>query len=67
MQPQCMTKRQLDNIMAYLTKRHGDNKQAWLAELSGFLGRPISSARDLTFDDAAAFIDAINANKANQE
>ena len=58
-----MTKPQSDALMAYLTKRHGDNRQAYLDELSGFFGRKISSSRELTKTMASEFIEAINASR----
>ena len=58
--PSPMTKPQSDALMAYLTQRHGDNRDAYLAELSNFFGRPIASSRELTKADVSEFIDAVN-------
>lgn len=58
-----MTKAQLDDLMAYLTKKHGDDRAAYLAELSDFFGRPISSSRELTKDDVSEFLDAVNSGR----
>lgn len=55
-----MTSAQSSALMAYLTKRHGNNREAYLAELSSFFGREISSSRELTKDDVSEFLDAIN-------
>lgn len=55
-----MTSAQSSALMAYLTKRHGNNREAYLAELSSFFGREISSSRELTRDDVSEFLDAIN-------
>lgn len=58
--PDGMTPAQSSALMAYLTKRHGNNREAYLAELSSFFGREISSSRELTKDDVSEFLDAIN-------
>lgn len=55
-----MTKAQSNALMAYLTKRHGNDRCAYLTELSDFFGRPISSSRELTKADVAKFLDAVN-------
>lgn len=55
-----MTSAQSSALMAYLTKRHGNNREAYLAELSSFFGREISSSRELTKDDVSEFLNAIN-------
>ena len=55
-----ITSAQSSALMAYLTKRHGNNRDAYLAELSSFFGREISSSRELTRDDVSEFLDAIN-------
>lgn len=55
-----MSKAQSSALMAYLTKKHGDDKAAYLAELSDFFGRQISSSRELTRVDVYDFLDAIN-------
>jgi hypothetical protein len=58
--PSPMTKPQSDALMAYLTLKHGDNRDAYLAELSNFFGRPIGSSRELTKDDVSDFLEAVN-------
>ena len=58
--PSPMTKPQSDALMAYLTQRHGDNRDAYLAELSNFFGRPVRSSRELTRADVSEFLDAVN-------
>lgn len=61
--PDRMTDKQSAALMAYLTKRHGDNREAYLAELSSFFGRKIESSRELTRSDVSDFLDAINTSK----
>lgn len=61
--PSPMTPDQSKALMAYLTKRHGQDKEAYLAELSNFFGRPIMSSRELTKNDVCEFLDAVNASK----
>lgn len=58
-----MTQKQSDLLMSYLTKRHGDNREAYLAELSRFFGRPIASSRELTKADVSEFLNAINGGR----
>lgn len=55
-----MTPEQSKALMAYLTQRHGDDRHAYLAELSQFFGRPLASSRELTKDDVSEFLNAIN-------
>ena len=55
-----MTPEQSKALMAYLTKRHGDNREAYLSELSQFFGRPLSSSRELTKADVSEFLNVIN-------
>lgn len=57
-----MTKEQADELMSYLTKRHGDDKSAYLAELSSFFGRTIAGSRELTSADVSEFMDAVKNN-----
>lgn len=61
--PEPMTKAQSNALMAYLTKKHGDDRAAYLAELSDFFGRPISSSRELTKDDVSEFLDVVNSGR----
>lgn len=55
-----MTPEQSKALMSYLTKRHGDSRADYLAELSRFFGRPIASSRELTKADVSEFLNAIN-------
>ena len=55
-----MSKAQSDALMAYLTLKHGDNREAYLEELSEFFGRKIGSSRELTKADVSDFLDAIS-------
>ena len=55
-----MSKPQSTALMAYLTKKHGDNRDAYLAELSNFFGRPVGSSRELTRADVSEFLEAVN-------
>lgn len=54
-----MTKAQSTALMAYLTKQHGQNREAYLAELSDFFGRPITSSRELSRAEVSDFLDAV--------
>lgn len=62
-----MTKPQSDALMAYLTKRHGQDRSAYLHELSEFFGRPVGSSRELTKTDVSVFLDAINSDRPGSE
>lgn len=55
-----MSKPQSTALMAYLTKKHGDNRDAYLAELSEFFGRKLTSSRELTKADVSEFLEAVN-------
>lgn len=61
--PDPMTPAQSDTLMACLTKRHGNDRAAYLAELSGFLGREVKSSRELTKADVSEFLDAVNSGR----
>ncbi|MBD5647958.1 MAG: ATP-binding protein [Desulfovibrio sp.] len=61
--PSPMTPDQSKALMAYLTKRHGNDRAAYLAELSSFFGRPIASSRELTKADVSEFLDAVNSGR----
>lgn len=50
-------------LMACLAKRHGNDRAAYLAELSGFLGREVKSSRELTKADVSEFLDAVNSGR----
>ena len=58
--PNPMTAAQSNALMAYLTKRHGKNREAGLSELSRFFGRSLASSRELTKADVSEFLNAIN-------
>ena len=64
--PNPMTQAQSKMLMAYLSRKHGDSRQAYLDELSGFFGRQITSSRELTKEDVTEFLDAVN-NAAEAE
>lgn len=58
--PDPMTKSQHSAVMAYLSRRHGNDRQGYIDELSAFFGRTITSSAELTKSMASEFIDAIN-------
>ena len=58
--PDPMTKAQHSAVMAYLARRHGNDRQGYIDELSDFFGRTITSSAELTKSMASEFIDAIN-------
>ena len=58
--PDPMTKAQHSAVMAYLARRHGNDRQGYIDELSAFFGRTITSSAELTKSMASEFIDAIN-------
>lgn len=58
-----MTKAQSSALMAYLTKRHGNNRDAYLAELSSFFGRDIKSSRELSKAEVSEFLDTVRQAK----
>lgn len=62
--PNPMTAAQSKMLMAYLSGKHGNSRQAYLDELSGFFGRTITSSRELTKDDVSEFLDAVNSGTA---
>ncbi len=61
--PDAMTPAQSKMLMAYLTKRHGNDRTAYLAELSSFFGREVKSSRELTKADVSEFLDAVNSGR----
>ena len=63
--PNPMTPDQSKALMAYLTQRHGDDRTAYLTELSRFFGRTLASSRELTKDDVSEFLNAINGGQQN--
>lgn len=54
-----MTSAQSKALMAHLTKKHGNNREAYLADLSAFFGREIKSSRELTKSDVQNYLDSI--------
>lgn len=57
--PDPMTPQQSKALMAHLSKHFGNDRNAYLAELSNFFGRDIKSSRELTKDDVASYLDAV--------
>ena len=57
--PEPMTDAQSKALMAYLTKRHGDNPDAYLKELSEFFARKINTSRELTKTMVSEFLNAV--------
>lgn len=58
--PELPSKEMFAALMAYLSKRHGNDRDAYLNELSSFFGRPITSSRELTRSDVSEFLNAVN-------
>lgn len=63
--PEPMSKEQSSALMAYLTRKHGNDRDAYLAELSQFFERKISSSRELTKTMVSQFLDYVM-NQMNQ-
>ena len=62
--PVMASKEQLTTIGGYLKKKHGDkNVAGMLDDLSGFLGRTITSSEEVTAEEAAAFIETVMGNR----
>lgn len=59
--PDPATEAQRKKFFAIMSKRHGDNRDASLAELSQFFGREIKSSNELTKAEIGDFIDAVEA------
>jgi len=57
--PEPMTAEQSKALMAYLTQKHGNNREGYLAELSQFFERKISSSRELTKTMVSQFLDFV--------
>lgn len=64
--PEPMSKEQSSALMAYLTKKHGNNRDAYLAELSNFFERKISSSRELTKTMVSQFLDVVMNNQPQE-
>lgn len=62
-----MTKAQSSALMAYLTKRHGNNRDAYLAELSSFFRRDIKSSRELSKAEVSEFLDTVRQANAQED
>ena len=66
--PDPMTPQHSKALMAHLTKRFGNDRKAYLEELSNFFQRSILSSRELTKSDVASYLDAVMAgNEEYQE
>lgn len=61
--PEPMTQKQSAALMAHLTKMFGNDRNAYLRELSNFFQREIKSSRELTKTDVASYLDAITAGQ----
>lgn len=55
--PKRMTSDQAKALMEYLRRRHGDDKDAYLQELTAFLGWEVKSSSDLSYNDVAWFLE----------
>jgi len=64
--PEPMSKEQSSALMAYLTKKHGNNRDAYLAELSEFFERKITSSRELTKTMVSQFLDVVMNNQSQE-
>ena len=65
--PEPMTSEQSKALMAYLTKKYGNNRNAYLTELSEFFERPIKTSRELTRKMVSDFLDVINREETFKE
>lgn len=65
--PEPMTSDQSKALMAYLTKKHGNDRNAYLTELSEFFERPIKTSRELTRKMVSDFLDVINREETFKE
>lgn len=61
-----ITDNQLKAIQAHYSKRESTREQR-LADMSSFQGREIGSFKDLTFNEASAFIEAINQDRTGAQ
>lgn len=62
-----MTSAQSKALMAHLTKKHGKDRDAYLADLSAFFGREIKSSRELTKADVQKYLDSIFKEENNAQ
>ena len=62
-----MTSAQSKALMAHLTKKHGKDRNAYLADLSAFFGREIKSSRELTKVDVQKYLDSIFKGENNAQ
>ncbi|MBQ9407428.1 MAG: ERF family protein [Desulfovibrio sp.] len=58
---------QRKKFFVIMRQRHGDDRNAMLQELSQFFGREIQTSNELTKDDMAAFIDAVETPPIQEE
>ena len=65
--PNAMTSAQSKALMAHLTKKHGNNRESYLADLSAFFGREIKSSRELTKVDVQKYLDSVFKGENNAE
>lgn len=64
--PDPMSEGQSKALMAYLSRRHVDDRQAYCQELSSFFRRPIKSSRELTRAEVSEFLNAVNGGNHDQ-
>lgn len=57
--PDPMTQSQHNALMTYLRRRHGDDRRAYIEELSSFFNLEIRSSRELTRSMASEFLNAV--------
>lgn len=50
-------------LFAIMGKRHGNDRQAILNDLSDFFGREITSSNELTKEDVSEFLEAVHGNE----
>lgn len=57
------TDQQRKALFAIMGKRHGNDRQAILNDLSDFFGREITSSNELTKEDVSEFLEAVHGNE----
>ena len=65
--PEPMSKEQSSALMAYLTRKYGTDRAAYLKELSDFFERPIASSRELTKTMVSEFLEVVFNGQQEQE
>lgn len=65
--PDPMTKAQSTALMTYFRRRHGDDRQAYLEELSSFFNLEIRSSRELTRAMASEFLNAVMSERGGDD